>query len=170
MSLTLAVVAKRVAVALLTDKRTWQLIGGIVVGIALLILAPVLVLMSLFGGGNSISIDTNQIISGLPPQVQSQIVQVDVALAAIDEEITSQELGVDPIKAQVIYIYTLVGQEQGNESFYRDYISLFIDLNDDAELFDAIESKFGIVISDSTRTKILEYYPGPPSQERSESP
>ena len=169
MSVTLAVVAKKVAVALLTDKRTWQLIGGIVAGVALLILAPILVLMSLFGGGNTISIDTNQIIAGLPSQVQSQIVQTDDALAAIKEEITSRELDVDTIKAQVIYIYTLAGKEQSNESFYRDYISCFIDSKDDKALFDAIEIQFGIEIPESDRAKILEYYSSLQSQEGSES-
>jgi ABC-type Na+ efflux pump permease subunit len=170
MSVTLAVVAKKVAVALLTDKRTWQLIGGIVAGIALLILAPIFVLMSIVGGGNTVSIDTDQIIAGLPSQVQSQIVQVDIALAAIKEEITSRELDVDPIKAQVIYIYTLAGKKQSNESFYKDYVSLLIDSKDDKALFDTIEIQFGIEIPESVRTNILEYYSSLLSQEGSESP
>ena len=170
MSVTLAVVAKKVAVALLTDKRTWQLIGGIVAGIAILILAPVFVLMFLFGGGNTVSIDTNQIIAGLPSQVQSQIVQVDIALAAIEEEVKLRELDVDPIKAQVIYIYTLAGKEQLNEAFYSDYVSCFINSKDDIELFDTIEIQFGIEIPESDRAKTLEYYSSLLSQEGSESP
>jgi len=159
MSITVGLIAKKVAVALLSDKRTWKVIGSSVVVISLILLAPVIILMSLFGGvGNAITLDSNQIISGLPTEYQTQIVQVDVALVAITKEISKQQVDVNPIKAHIIYTYVLMGYEQGNQSFYQEYVSCFLDSKNDNVLFDNIQSKFKIKILDNERTQIIEYY------------
>lgn len=57
MSATVGAALKKVAVALLTDKRVLKTLGGIVLGILIIIIMPVVAVISVFSG--NIELDTN---------------------------------------------------------------------------------------------------------------
>ena len=50
MSATVATALKKIAVALLTDTKALKTIGGIVLGVLIIIIMPIVVLASLFNG------------------------------------------------------------------------------------------------------------------------
>ena len=58
MSATVAAALKKIAVALLTDKKALKTIGGIVLGVLIIIIMPIVAVVSLFNGG--IEIDTDR--------------------------------------------------------------------------------------------------------------
>ena len=51
MSATVAAALKKIAVALLTDKKALKTIGGIVLGVLIIIIMPIVAVVSLFNGG-----------------------------------------------------------------------------------------------------------------------
>ena len=59
MSATVAAALKKIAVALLTDKKALKTIGGIVLGVLIIIIMPIVAVVSLFNGG--IEIDTDRL-------------------------------------------------------------------------------------------------------------
>ena len=59
MSTTVAAALKRLTVYLLTDKRVFKIAGGIVLGIIVIIVMPIIVLLGIFGGG--VETDTDRL-------------------------------------------------------------------------------------------------------------
>ena len=95
----LAVVAKKAAAILLTDKRTWTVIGSVLAGLIVLCLLPAMVLMAMFGSVNDVDIgevmagiDQQQIIENMTPEQQEKMQILEAAVAAIEAEIETQEL------------------------------------------------------------------------------
>ena len=66
MSATVAAALKKIAVYILTDKKALKVVGGIILGIIIIIIMPIVALLGIFTG--SVDIDTglaniNQIIN-----------------------------------------------------------------------------------------------------------
>ena len=59
MSATVAAALKKIAVWLLTDKKALKTVGGIVLGIIIIIIMPIVAILSIFGGG--VDIDTGRL-------------------------------------------------------------------------------------------------------------
>lgn len=56
MSATIGAALKKIAVALLTDKKVIKTIGGIIIGIIIIVVMPIIAVVSVFNG--SMDIDT----------------------------------------------------------------------------------------------------------------
>jgi ABC-type Na+ efflux pump permease subunit len=160
----LAVVAKKAAAILLTDKRTWTVIGSVLAGLIVLCLLPAMVLMAMFGSVNDVDIgevmagiDQQQIIENMTPEQQEKMQILEAAVAAIEAEIETQELEADPLKAQIIFVCALTDHID-NENFYTDYISCFAGAEDDGQIFNNISAKFVVEFNTDDRAKILELY------------
>ena len=61
MSATIGAALKKIAVALLTDKKVIKTIGGIIIGIIIIVVMPIVAVVSVFNG--SMDIDTDSSIS-----------------------------------------------------------------------------------------------------------
>lgn len=59
MSATVAAALKKIAVYLLTDKKALKVVGGIVLGIIIIIIMPIVAVVSIFNG--DINIDTDRL-------------------------------------------------------------------------------------------------------------
>ena len=59
MSATVAAALKKIAVYILTDKKALKVVGGIVLGIIIIIIMPIVAIVSIFNG--SIEIDTGRL-------------------------------------------------------------------------------------------------------------
>ena len=174
-----AVVIKKAAAILLTDKRTWTVIGSVIGAIAAFIVIAVTVI---FGGLNAhntareegnaamrTGLDTlfadGELPSDLPAEYRDGINAIKGMLTNIESEIKNQGLDTDPMKAQMILLCLLTDRvntppydESGGENFYADYISCFSGAEDDGQIFDNIAAKFGLEINEDNRSKILELY------------
>ena len=59
MSATIGAALKKIAVALLTDKKVIKIIGGIIIGIIIIVVMPIVAVVSIFNG--SMNIDTDKL-------------------------------------------------------------------------------------------------------------
>ena len=143
MTAAAAAAVKKAAAMLLTDKRTWKIIGSILAGLVMLCLLPAMVL-TMF----SSAVDMD--VSGAPADLEA-------AMAAIEQEIAGQGFDPDPLKAQIIFLCVL-SDRADDENFYADFASCFNGAEEDGTIFDALTAKFGVETSADDRTKILSLY------------
>ena len=59
MSATVAAALKKIAVYILTDKKALKVVGGIILGIIIFIIMPIVALLGIFTG--SVGIDTDRL-------------------------------------------------------------------------------------------------------------
>ena len=127
MSITAGAIAKKAAVILAKDKRTWKAVGliiGIVIAIALL---PVMVLLAI---GNQLSsaqtqnIDYSAYVQNLSAEQKSQLSQMESDGKAIADELSKLGLKTQTVKAQMIYL-TYFENVSKSENFFKDYCACF---------------------------------------------
>ena len=146
MSATVAAIAKKIAVMLATDKRTWKVVG-IIVGMLLFIaLMPAIVLLAM---GNSLSSGTTKTtdfgasyVQNLTPEQQQKFSQIESDGKAIADELTALNMKKEIVKAQVIYM-TYFDGVQKDENFFKNYCACFKDASDDKALINVLNSKYG---------------------------
>lgn len=59
MRATIGAALKKIAVSLLTDKKVIKIIGGIIIGIIIIVVMPIVAVVSVFNG--SMDIDTDKL-------------------------------------------------------------------------------------------------------------
>lgn len=149
MSATVAAIAKKLAVMLATDKRTWKVVG-IIVGMLLFIaLMPAIVLLAM---GNSLTSETAKTsdfgaayVQNLTPEQQQKFSQIESDGKAIADELTALNFKKEIVKAQVIYMTYFDGVKK-DENFFKNYCACFKNASDDKTLINMLNSKFGISI------------------------
>jgi murein DD-endopeptidase MepM/ murein hydrolase activator NlpD len=145
LSAAAAAALKKLAAATATDKNVAKTIGGIVLGVLLLLVTPVLAILAIFQGGAQLD------ITALTAQAQNeQLAYFEQVMLAIEDEISAQGLELDPIKAQVIYLCALQGRER-EDSFYTIYIGCFAREQD---AYAAIGETFGVSFREEDIEKI----------------
>ncbi len=166
-----AVVAKKAAAILLTDKRTWTVIGSVIAGVIAFVILAVTVI---FGGLSAHStakeeggaamrtalsalFADGELPADMPAEYRDGLNGLREMVTEIESEIKNQGLETDPLKAQIIVLCAL-SDRAGNETFYPDYISCFADAADDDHIFDNIDTKFDVALTADDRAKILELY------------
>jgi len=75
-------------------------------------------------------------------------------MQAIEDEITARGLSVEPIKAQVVFLCTLIEREKTG-TLYSDFVSCFSDDADDETVFANLYAKFGVSLTAEEKEKIL---------------
>ena len=167
----IAVVAKKAATILLTDKRTWTVIGSIIGAMVAFIIIAVTVI---FGGisahntaveeGNAAMHEgLNNVFEGgalpenMPVEYKDGITKLKTTLDNIESEMKNQTPDADPLKAQVFFICLLTASA-GDENFCADFVSCFAGAENDGQIFDNITAKFGLELSEDDRAHILSLY------------
>ena len=123
MSVTVAAAAKKIAVYLATDKRTWKVVGTII-GIAIaIVLLPVMLLLAMgnqLSSAETQSIDYSDYVQNLSAQQQSQLSQMESDGTAIADALTKLNLKNQIVKAQMLYL-TYFDSVQKGENFFAEY-------------------------------------------------
>lgn len=70
MSATIGAALKKIAVALLTDKKVIKTIGGIIIGIIIIVVMPIVAVVSVFNG--SMDIDTNKLNQSIQENISAE--------------------------------------------------------------------------------------------------
>lgn len=148
MSVTVAAVAKKAAVILAKDKRTWKAVG-LIIGIAIAIaLLPVMLLLAVgdqLSTVDSEKIDYSQFVQSLSAEQQSQLTQVESDGKEIADELTKLNLKNQIVKAQMIYLTYFENVSKG-ENFFADYCACFKE-SDDKKIIEGLNKKYGLSIS-----------------------
>jgi len=151
-------VAAKIAVTVVTDKKLRKIVGGILLGIIVLIIAPIAILLGIGDVGSSIDWQSPEmqqyLIDNMTDEQKARLQHFEDVLNAIEDEITAQGVDVEPIKAQVIFLCTLIDRDE-TDTLYSDFISCFAGGADDDTVFQNLADKFGVSLTAEEKEKIL---------------
>ena len=159
MAVNPAVVKAVIAVA--TDKRTWKVIGVLLVTLFFMIAAPLFIFMSLLSSGaNMDALNQEAIISGMPSEYKQQFEESQAVLAKIVETFDKNGLAETQVKmAKAIYLSCLTGKEKDNESFYQSLADCF-NTSDTDKILSNVSATFSVEISDADKIYFKNLYGG----------
>ena len=156
MSATVAAALKKVAVALLTDKKALKTIGGIVLGVLVIIIMPIVAVVSILCGG--IEIDTGQlqtmVVDDLSAEERAKLQAVEDTMVAIEGAMLAAGFPARVKEAQVLYILALYDHAQADD-FVDKLVGCFAEGQSDAQLIAAVNAAFGTELSAEDYSRIM---------------
>ena len=124
MSATVGAALKKIAVSLLTDKKVLKVVGGIVLGIIIIIVMPIVAIVSIFNG--TIEFDTAElqqmVEQNLSAEEIAKLQGVEDTMYAIEDAMTAAGYDWQKVReAQVLYVTALY-----EFSFEPDFVSKLV--------------------------------------------
>ena len=149
MSATVAAALKKIAVYILTDKKALKVVGGIVLGIIIIIIMPIVALLGIFTG--SVDIDTDRLHEMIAEQ---QSVAIE-SWSNVETAMTNA--GYDPLRiqeAQALFTFALY-DHASEPDFASKLVGCFAQEQTDEELISATNAAFGTNIEVSDFTNVM---------------
>lgn len=158
MSVTVGAALKRIAVAILTNPKVLKTVGGIVLGIIIIIIMPIVAVVSIFSG--DIEIDTGRlqtmVVENLSAEEQAKLQFVEDTMYGIEEEMEAAGFGgLRVTEAQVLFTLCLYDRAQ-EEGFISRLTGCFAEDQTDAQLIGAVNAAFGTEISAEEFSQIMD--------------
>ena len=158
MAAPVAATIAKAAITIITDKNLRKIVGGIILGIIIIIIAPIAILLSVMNTGQGIDWSSpemqQQIMDNMTAEEQERLQRFADIMQNIEDEITTQGLSVDPIKAQVVFLCVLSDHEE-TDTLYADFVSCFADDTDDESIFQNLADKFDVGLTAEEKEKTL---------------
>ena len=156
MSATVAAALKKIAVALLMDKKALKTIGGIVLGVLLIIIMPIVAVVNILGGG--IEIDTGRlqtmVVDDLSAEERAKLQAVEDTMVAIEDAMVAAGFPARVKEAQVLYILALYDHAQADD-FVDKLVWCFAEDQTDAQLIAAVNAAFGKELAAEDYSRIM---------------
>lgn len=93
-SATIGAALKKIAVALLTDKKVIKTIGGIVIGIIIIVVMPIIAVVSVFNG--SMDIDTDKLNQSIQENISVEQMEnlqlINDTMTEVENQLKSKKL------------------------------------------------------------------------------
>lgn len=157
MSATVAAALKKIAVALLTDKKALKTIGGIVLGVLIIIIMPIVAVVSIFNG--SIEIDTDRlqtmVVENLSVEEQAKLQAVEDTMYAIEDAMLAAGFPARVKEAQVLYVLALSDFADDN-GFVEKLVGCFTAEQTDAQLISTVNAAFGTSLAPEDFTQVMQ--------------
>lgn len=144
MSATVAAALKKAAVYILTDKKALKTVLGIVLGVIIIIIMPILAVLGVFNGNIEIDTDRLQqmVVENLSAEEQAKLQFVEDTMYGIETAMKDAGMNGKTKEAQVIYILAL--SDKAHESdFISKLVGCFSADQTDEQLISSINSAFG---------------------------
>lgn len=153
-----AVAAKKVLVALASDKKGRKFLMtviGIVIGI---VLAPLCILMGL--SQTDLELDTDALVQQVEANLSSEEISllqgIEDTMNDIEEQMTDAGYSASRVReAQVLYVLVL-SDYSSDSDFVETFVGCFAEEQTDAELIDNINSAFGTAITTEEFTNLMQ--------------
>ena len=131
-------ILKKIAVALVSDKKGRKWLLGIILGVLFLLLMPIIAVLGIFSGGIDINTD------GLFDKIYEQQAKMEVVVQEIEDEMLNAGYTQAKIEeAQTLYVFAL-HDEAEEDGFVERLIGCFtIEDQTDEELVSAVNTEFG---------------------------
>ena len=144
MSATVAAAMKKIAVSLLTNPKVLKTIGGIVLGIIIIIVMPIVAVVSIFNGDINIDTDRLQqmVVQNLSAEEQAKLQFVEDTMYAIEDKMIAAGFEGKVKEAQVLYVLYL-SEYAGDASFVSKLVGCFAADQTDEQLISAVNAAFG---------------------------
>lgn len=157
MSATVAAALKKIAVAILTDKKLRRTVLGIILGVIIIIIMPVAAVISVFSGDTKIDTDRLQqlVIEEMSDEEKVKLQTVENMMKAIETAMTEKGLPAEKAKeAQVLYVLALSDYaEQAN--FVSKLAGCFAEEQTDEQLITAVNAAFGTELKTEDFIKVM---------------
>ena len=157
MSATVAAALKKIAVYILTDKKALKVVGGIVLGIIIIIIMPIVAVVSIFNGDINIDTDRLQtmVVENLSAEEKAKLQFVEDTMYAIEDEMTAAGFDDQRVKeAQVLYVLAL-SDYAAEDGFVSKLVGCFVQGQLDAQLIAAVNAAFGTDLSADDFSKVM---------------
>ncbi len=150
MSATVAAALKKIAVYILTDKKALKVVGGIVLGIIIIIIMPIVAIIGIFNG--SVDIDTDR----LHQMIQENQTAAVETWSTVESSMTDAGYSTLRTKeAEVLFVYALYNKT-GEDNFAGRLVGCFAAEQTDEQLISAVNSEFGTNIVTAEFTDMME--------------
>lgn len=139
---------KKIAVSVLTSKKGLKIVGGIVLGLIIVVISPVLVIIALFGGYEKSPPDffMNNVMDNLDEEQLGQIVLVGDTMSAIETKMIEAGYTEDDIEAANLIFTTTLCYYVSEENFVDRFVACFADNETDEDLINKVNTEFGTAI------------------------
>lgn len=157
MSATVAAALKKIAVAVLTDKKLRRTVLGIVLGVIIIIIMPVAAVISLFNGDIEIDTDRLQtlVVENLSAEEKAKLQAVEDTMYAIENEMKAAGFTAEKAKeAQVLYVLALSDYAEQTD-FVSKLLGCFAEEQTDKQLIIAVNTAFGTTLNAEDFTKVM---------------
>ena len=157
MSATVAAALKKIAVAVLTDKKLRRTVLGIILGVIIIIIMPVAAVISLFNGDIKIDTDRLQtlVVENLSAEEKAKLQAVEDMMKAIETAMTEKGFTAEKAKeAQVLYVLALSDYAEQTD-FVSKLAGCFTEDQTDEQLIAAVNSAFGTELKFEDYSKIM---------------
>ena len=157
MSATVAAALKKIAVAILTDKKLRRTVLGIILGVIIIIIMPVAAVISLFNGDIEIDTDRLQtlVVENLSAEEKAKLQAVEDMMKAIEVAMTEKGFTAEKVKeAQVLYVLALSDYAEQTD-FVSKLAGCFAEEQTDKQLIIAVNTAFGTTLNAEDFTKVM---------------
>lgn len=148
MSATMAAALKKIAVYIVTNKKALKVVGGIVLGIVIIIIMPIVAIVSLFNG--SIEIDTDRlqelVVENLSAEEKEKLQFIETTMTEIENAMKDAGYAGKIKEAQILY--TLALSDKAHEAeFIPKLVRCFSANQTDEQLIASVNSTFHVTLS-----------------------
>ena len=157
MSATVAAALKKIAVAILTDKKLRKAVLGIALGIIIIVIMPVAAVIALFNGDINIDTDRLQqiVVEEMSDEEKAKLQAVEDTMKAIETAMTEKGFTAERTKeAQVLYTLALYDHSKA-DGFVDKLVGCFAEDQTDEQLIAAVNSAFGTELKAEDYSKIM---------------
>ena len=157
MSATVAAALKKIAVAVLTDKKLRKAVLGVVLGIIIIVIMPVVAVIALFNGDINIDTDRLQqiVVEEMSDEEKAKLQAVEDTMKAIETAMTEKGFTAERIKeAQVLYTLALYDHSK-SDGFVDKLVGCFAGDQTDEQLITAVNAAFGTELKTEDFTKVM---------------
>lgn len=148
MSAAIGAALKKIAVALLTDKRVLKTLGMAILVLIVALLLPLMAMMAILSG--DIELDTGELMDRIEANLSASdlamLTTIQDTMEAIDTALTDAEMPSRVREAQALYIMALY-DKSGSSNFVSRLVSCFWANQTDTQLINAVNSEFGTNIA-----------------------
>ena len=155
MSAALGAALKKIAIAILTDKRALKAIGMTILVLIVALLLPLMAMMAIFTG--DIVLDTNALMAQIQQNLSASdiamLTKIEATMDAIETALEDKEMPSRVKEAQALYIMALY--DHSNQSnFVSKLVGCFRENQSDAQLIARVNQTFGTNIQVEEFTRI----------------
>lgn len=161
MSATIGAALKKIAVALLTDKKVIKTIGSTIIGIIIIVVMPIVAVVSIFNG--SMDIDTDKLNQSIQENISAEQMEnlqlINDTMTEVEKQLDKKELSDCNTQAEVIYLFSLSDKSE-DKDFVKSFVSCFKKNQSDEDLIKAVNQKFGTEIKYDEFQKMMQSIKG----------
>ena len=130
-------ILKKVAVAIVSDKKGRKWLLGVILGITFIILMPIIALLGIFSGGLDLNLD------GIYDKIHEQQAKMEIVAQDIEDEMLNAGYTQEEVQeAQTLYIFAL-HDEAEEDGFVLRLVGCFEADQTDEELVQKVNTQFG---------------------------